>query len=200
MSADLNTYLPLILIALAVLAIAIWAYLRASRKARVIDDGSAPAIGRDVLDEGAAPATRNHALMDAPRAIEIIQGPLSAAANAQPTAAATMDADAEAGPTIAPTGTSAGTAPAAASIPTPGSGDDLTRIKGLGPKLSALLGEFGINTYAQVAAWTPEEIERIDAHLGRFSGRIVRDQWVEQAKLLAAGHESSFVSQFGRNG
>ncbi len=200
MSADLNTYLPLILIALAVLAIAVWAFLRATRKARVIDDGSAPAIGRDVLDEGAAPATRNHALMDAPRAIEIIQGPLSAAANAQPTAAATMEADAEAGPSIAPTGTSTGNAPAPAPIPAPGTGDDLTCIKGLGPKLSALLGEFGIASFSQIAAWTPEEIERIDAHLGRFSGRIVRDQWVEQAKLLAAGDQSSYVAQFGRNG
>lgn len=196
MSAELTTYLPLILIALAVLAIAVWFFIRSGQKARVIDDDSAPAIGRDVLDEGAAPATRNHALIDAPRAIEIIQGPLSAAANAQPTAAATMGADAEAGPTIAPTGT----APPAATIPAPGTGDDLTRIKGLGPKLSALLGEFGINTFAQIAAWTPEEIERIDAHLGRFSGRIVRDQWVEQAKLLAADDESTFVSQFGRNG
>jgi len=200
MSADLNTYLPLILIALAVLAIAVWAFLRASRKARVIDDGSAPAIGRDVLDEGAAPARRNHALMDAPRAIEIIQGPLSAAANAQPTAAATMEADAEAGPSIVPTGTSTGTAPAPAPIPAPGTGDDLTCIKGLGPKLSALLGEFGIASFSQIAAWTPEEIERIDAHLGRFSGRIVRDQWVEQARLLAAGDQSSYVAQFGRNG
>lgn len=204
MSADLNTYLPLILIALAVLAIAVWAFLRASRNARVIDDGSAPAIGRDVLDEGAAPARRNHALMDAPRAIEIIQGPLSAAANAQATAAATMEADAEAGPSIAPTGTSTGSstgiALAPAPIPAPGTGDDLTCIKGLGPKLSALLGEFGIASFSQIAAWTPEEIERIDAHLGRFSGRIVRDQWVEQARLLAAGDQSSYVAQFGRNG
>ncbi len=200
MSANLNTYLPLILIVLAVLAIAVWVFLRASRKARVIDDGSAPAIRSDVLDEGAAPATRNHALIDAPRGIEIIQGPLSAAANAQPTAAATMEADAEAGADIAPTGTGTGIAPPAATIPAPGTGDDLTRIKGLGPKLSALLGEFGVSTYAQIAAWTPEEIERIDAHLGRFSGRIVRDQWVEQAKLLAAGKDDSFVSQFGRNG
>ncbi len=196
MSADLNTFLPLIVIALVVLALAVWAFMRASRKAHVIDDGSAPAIGRDVLDEGAPPAARNQALIDAPRSIEIIQGDLSSMANAQVTAAATMEADAEAGAPITPTGT----APASAPIPAPGTGDDLTRIKGLGPKLAALLGEFGVNTYAQIAAWTPEEIERIDAHLGRFSGRIVRDQWVEQAKLLAANDEKTFISQFGRNG
>ncbi len=186
MSADLNTYLPLILIALVVLAIAVWALMRASRKARVIDDGSAPPIGRDVLDEGAAPAARNHALIDAPRGIEIATA--EAVAVSAPATPAHAPAPAPAAP------------PIPAPIPASGTGDDLTRIKGLGPKLAALLGELGVTRYAQIAAWSPEEIERIDAHLGRFSGRIVRDQWVEQAKLLAAGDESSFVSQFGRNG
>lgn len=196
MSADFTTYLPLILIALAVLAVAIWAFIRAGQKARVVDDGSAPALGRDVLDEGAAPAARNQALIDAPRGVEIIQGDLSAMANAQVTAAASMETDAESGAPITPTGT----APAPAAIPELGSGDDLTRIKGLGPKLAALLGQFGINHYAQIAAWTPDEIERIDAQLGRFSGRITRDQWVEQAKLLAAGDETGFVARYGNNG
>jgi predicted flap endonuclease-1-like 5' DNA nuclease len=63
-----------------------------------------------------------------------------------------------------------------------------------------LLGEFGITTFAQIAAWTPEEVERIDAKLGRFSGRITRDQWVEQARLLRAGDEPAFTAKFGSNG
>lgn len=194
MSADITTYLPLILIALAVLAVAVWAFLRANRKARVVEDGSAPALGRDVLDEGAAPAARNQALIDSPRGMEIIQGSLSGMANAQVTAAAPLGTDAEAGPEIA-------AAPAPdAPIPAPGSGDDLTRIKGLGPKIAALLAQFGIIRFEQIAAWSPEDIERIDAQLGRFSGRITRDKWVEQAKLLAAGDESSFASRFGNNG
>lgn len=194
MSADLTQYLPLILIALVVLAIAVWALLRSGRKARIVEDGSAPALGRDVLDEGAAPAQRNQALIDAPRGIEIIQGELSGMANAQVTGAAPLGTDAEAGPEVAP-------APAPdAPIPAPGSGDDLTRIKGLGPKLASLLAQFGVTRFAQIAAWTPEEIERIDSQLGRFSGRITRDQWVEQAKLLAEGNETAFAAQFGRNG
>jgi len=176
MPADLNTYLPLILIALAVLAIAVWAIMRANRKARIVDDGTAPAIGRDVLDEGAAPAARNQALIDAPRV------------------AATI---ADAAPVITP---APAPVPAAAAATTSASGDDLTRIKGLGPKLAALLGELGVTRYAQIAAWSAADIENIDAKLGRFSGRIERDQWVEQAKLLAAGDENSFVAQFGRNG
>ena len=192
MPANLNTYLPLILIALALLVLAIWAFMRSNRKARVIHEDGAPAIGRDVLDEGAAPAQRNQALIDSPRGIETIQGPLSAAANSQATAAAPLGTDDEAGPQIA-----ADPAPPPAA---PGAGDDLTRIKGLGPKLAALLGEFGITTFAQIAAWTPEEVERIDAKLGRFSGRITRDQWVEQARLLRAGDEPAFTAKFGSNG
>lgn len=195
MSADLTTYLPLIVIALVALAIAVWVIARAGRKARVIDEDGAPAIGRDVLEEGAPPAARNQALIDAPRGIEQIQGGLSAVANSQPTAAAPLGTDAEAGPEIAPE-----PAPEPAPAPAGSSGDDLTRIKGLGPKIAALLGEFGITSFAQIAAWTPEQIERIDAKLGRFSGRIVRDQWVEQAKLLSAGDEVEFTSKFGKKG
>ncbi|MFO6448425.1 hypothetical protein ACLBKU_14925 [Erythrobacter sp. NE805] len=194
MSADLAPYLPLILIALVVLAIAVWLFLRANRKARVVDDGTAPKIGRDVLEDGAGRALRNQALIDSPCGVEIIQGELSGMANAQVTGTSPLGTDAEAGPELAP-------APAPdVPIPAPGGGDDLTRIKGLGPKLAALLGQFGINRFDQIAAWTPEDIERIDAQLGRFSGRITRDQWVEQARLLAAGDEAGFTRHFGNNG
>lgn len=189
MSPDLTAYLPLILLGLVALVLAAWFLSRMNRKARVVDESGAAPMTRDVLDEGAAPAQRNTALIDAPRAIEIIQGPLSSAANSQATAAATMDADAEAGADITPT------------IATPvGAPDDLSRIKGLGPKLAALLGEFGITTYAQIAAWEASDIERIDARLGRFKGRITRDQWVEQARLLSAGDEAGYVARYGRNG
>jgi predicted flap endonuclease-1-like 5' DNA nuclease len=198
-SADLVSYLPLILIGLAVLVFVIWLIARGARKARVVEDDSAPGIARDVLAEGAAPAQRNQALIDAPRGVDIIQGPLSAAANSQPTAAAPLGTDEEAGPEIAPA-PEPDPAPAPAPAAAPGADDDLTRIKGLGPKIAALLGEFGITTFAQIAAWTPEEVERIDAKMGRFSGRITRDQWVDQARLLAAGDESTFAERFGRNG
>ena len=190
LTAQFYAYLPLIIAGLVALVIAAWTVSRMNRKARVLRDDDAAPLVRDVLDDGAGPALRNQALIDAPRSIEIIQGDLSAAANSQPTGAVPMGTDNEAGPEIAPI-----TAAAPTSTP-----DDLTRIKGLGPKLAALLGEFGITTFAQIAAWEPDEIERIDAKLGRFSGRITRDQWVAQAKLLAAGEESAFAAQFGRNG
>ncbi|KUO56586.1 MAG: hypothetical protein APF82_01550 [Sphingomonadales bacterium BRH_c42] len=79
-------------------------------------------------------------------------------------------------------------------------GDDLTRIKGLGPKIAAILHAQGVTTYRQIAAWDQAEVARIDALLGRFSGRIGRDAWVEQAQMLAAGDETGFSAKFGREG
>ena len=76
-------------------------------------------------------------------------------------------------------------------------GDDLTRIKGLGPKIAAILSEQGITRFAQIADWDDAEIERIDAKLGKFQGRIRRDSWVEQAKLLSQGDESGFAARYG---
>lgn len=200
MPADLTAYLPLILIALVALVLAAWIISRLNRKARILDDEGGAPIVRDVLADGAAPAPRNQALIDAPRAIEINQGPLSAAANAQPTAAATMETDAEAGPSVAPVIATPPAPPAPPVSSAPSAGDDLTRIKGLGPKIAALLGELGVTRFAEIAAWDDAEVERIDAQLGRFAGRITRDQWIAQAKLLAAGDETGFAAQFGRNG
>jgi NADH-quinone oxidoreductase subunit E len=63
--------------------------------------------------------------------------------------------------------------------------DDLKRISGIGPKLEQLLNGLGIRSAAQIAAWSDDEVQRIDAALG-VDGRIVRDNWVAQAKKLAA--------------
>lgn len=77
-------------------------------------------------------------------------------------------------------------------------GDDLSRIKGLGPKLQALLPTLGITTFAQIAALTEADLAALDSKLGPFAGRPAKDNWVEQAKFLAAGDVSGFESQFGR--
>ena len=76
--------------------------------------------------------------------------------------------------------------------------DDLARIKGLGPKLQALLPTLGITTFAQIAAWTEADLARIDPQLGPFAGRPARDGWVEQAQFLAAGDVAGFEDKFGR--
>lgn len=63
-------------------------------------------------------------------------------------------------------------------------GDDLKKIKGIGPALEEQLKAMGIHTYQQIAALSPEEIEKLDAQMNGFSGRIERDQWIAQAKAL----------------
>lgn len=133
-----------------------------------------------------APAKRNQALIDSPPVAA--QNP----ANADEVAAAPLGTDAEAGD-----GTPLREAMAEVP-PAPDSGDDLTRIKGVGPKLVTLLRENGVTSFAQIAAWDDAEIDRIDAKLGRFQGRIRRDSWVEQAKLLGGGDISAYEAKFGR--
>lgn len=93
-------------------------------------------------------------------------------------------------------------APAKAS-PTPTTtladgSDNLRQLKGVGPKLAALLTELGITRFDQIAAWTDADIARIDPQLGNFKGRIVRDSWIEQARYLAANDVAGFEAKFGK--
>lgn len=74
---------------------------------------------------------------------------------------------------------------------------DLGRLKGVGPKLVARLHELGITRLEEIAAWTDADIDRVDSQLDRFAGRIRRDSWVEQAKLLTSGDGSAFSEKFG---
>lgn len=148
----------------------------------------------DVLSEGAAPAARNNALIDAPSAAALVT-PLPGAemmagvAEVVAAAAAEEVIEAEAHQAVA------ATAPA----PAPVAGvDDLGRIKGVGPKLKALLASLGVTSFAQIAAWTDEDIARIDGQLGTFAGRAKRDAWVEQAKLLSSGDTAAYEAKFGK--
>lgn len=75
--------------------------------------------------------------------------------------------------------------------------DDLLRIKGVGPKLARMLMEMGVTHYTQIAALSPADVDALDAHLGVFSGRVARDNWVEQARFLAAGDVAGFEAKFG---
>ena len=70
-------------------------------------------------------------------------------------------------------------APALPSAPA----DDLKRISGIGPAFERALHDLGVRTYAEVAAWTAEDIERI-ARLLRVNAARVKG-WPEQARALA---------------
>jgi predicted flap endonuclease-1-like 5' DNA nuclease len=68
--------------------------------------------------------------------------------------------------------------------PDPDPSDDLTQIKGLGPKAAEKLNEAGITKASQIAKWSSVDVERYDTLInGR--GRIERDDWVGQAKRMA---------------
>jgi predicted flap endonuclease-1-like 5' DNA nuclease len=78
--------------------------------------------------------------------------------------------------------------------------DDLRLIKGVGDKLNAMLTGIGIYHFRQVASWTAGDIEQVDAKLEIFKGRIQRDDWVAQAKLLADGKHDEFERLYGKMG
>ena len=73
----------------------------------------------------------------------------------------------------------------------PAAHDDLKRVKGIGPKNEDALNELGIYTFKQIAEWTPENVDWVEDFLS-FPGRIERENWIGQAKLLAAGGETEF--------
>jgi predicted flap endonuclease-1-like 5' DNA nuclease len=73
-----------------------------------------------------------------------------------------------------------------------GAADDLKRIKGIGPKLEQLCHSLGFYHFDQVAAWTADEISWVDDNLEGFKGRVTRDDWVAQARILAAGGTTEF--------
>lgn len=81
-----------------------------------------------------------------------------------------------------------------------GEPDDLSRIKGLGPKLQARLKELGVFHYRQIADWTPDQLALVDSELGQFQGRPARDQWQSQARLLASGDTRGYERAHGKLG
>ncbi len=68
-----------------------------------------------------------------------------------------------------------------------GKADDLKLIKGIGPKLEVLCNRLGFWHFDQIADWTAAEIAWVDDNLEGFKGRVTRDEWVVQARELAAG-------------
>jgi predicted flap endonuclease-1-like 5' DNA nuclease len=81
-----------------------------------------------------------------------------------------------------------------------GPADDFCRLKGVGPKFADALHAVGFIRYEQIAHLTPTEIERIDAQLGAFRGRLTRDRIVEQADYLARNDIDGFEQTFGKLG
>lgn len=193
MAVLFEQYWWLLVIALLIGVIVAWIVFSKSRKTRVETK-----ISPDVLDDGAAPAQRNQALIDAPpAAAATMKAPSSTPAHAPVSHPAQAEAEAVPAPDAAPAVPEDSASPQPAAMPVQDS-DDLTRIKGLGPKIAQLLQTLGITRFEQIAAWNEADIDRIDAQLGKFQGRIRRDSWVEQATYLAKGDTDGFEGRFGK--
>lgn len=110
-------------------------------------------------------------------------------------------------PAPAPVATEPAAAPASAedkpatmSAAREGGPDDLKQIKGVGPKLENLLHSMGFYHFDQIAGWTAKEVAWVDENLEGFKGRVSRDEWVSQAKVLAEGGTTEFSKKVAKGG
>lgn len=153
----------------------------ATPQAAPIDNDPAP------IESAPAPVDNEPASVETVVAERVEASPvMPAVASAPPPLANAMPVIASASPIVE--------RPAAAVA----GGDDLTRMKGVGPKLAVRLGELGYTRFDQIAALTPAEAETLDAQLGSFRGRLTRDRWIEQARYLASDDRAGFEAAFGR--
>ncbi|WP_296431407.1 50S ribosomal protein L21 [Yoonia sp.] len=110
-------------------------------------------------------------------------------ANGAPTSkkAAAAAARASTPKTDAPKAAKPKAAPKAKAAPAAAAGaDDLKTLSGVGPALEKKLHAAGVTSFAQIAAWTPEDVAAMDEKLS-FKGRIEREGWIAQAAELAKG-------------
>ena len=71
-----------------------------------------------------------------------------------------------------------------------GPADDLTCIKGIGPKRADKLNALGIFHFTQIAGWTDAEARWVDDQLA-IPGRVLRERWIDQAQLLLTGGDET---------
>ncbi len=157
--------------------------LRAVDLARAEMGGASPAA--ETADDGTAEADAEAAAKaSADAAAKAAKA--KAAADAKAAKAAKAKADAAAKDHAHDDEVGEGEAkPALLTAARGGKADDLKKIKGVGPKLEKELNAAGVFHFDQIASWTKEEVHWADHHLVSFKGRVSRDSWVDQAKVLA---------------
>ncbi|MEO0672562.1 MAG: hypothetical protein AAFZ05_11110, partial [Pseudomonadota bacterium] len=75
--------------------------------------------------------------------------------------------------------------------------DDLKRIRGIGVLIERRLNAMGVTRYAEIANWTTSDIDYYSSAFD-FRGRIERERWVEQARILESGGSTEFSSRIDR--
>jgi predicted flap endonuclease-1-like 5' DNA nuclease len=77
------------------------------------------------------------------------------------------------------------------TIDSQSAGDDLKRIRGIGVLIEKRLRAMGFSSYEQIGSWTQSDVDRVNQQLD-FRGRVERENWIEQARILAAGGQTDF--------
>lgn len=77
-----------------------------------------------------------------------------------------------------------GEGPLRLSAPRNGVADNLKELEGVGPAMEKLANELGFYHFDQIAAWTDADVALVDAEMKGFKGRITRDKWVAQARII----------------
>ena len=127
--------------------------------------------------------------------------PAAKAAAAKPTAkAAAKPAAKPAAKAAAKPAAKAAAKPAVLAKARAGGADNLKMIKGVGPVLEKALHTTGVFHFDQVGAWTKADAEWFDDNVKGANGRVIRDGWVKQAKILAKGGTSEFSARVKKGG
>lgn len=71
--------------------------------------------------------------------------------------------------------------------------DDLTALRGVGPVYALALRRCGVVSLAQIAAWTLEDIRAIAPQIGTTEARILREQWVPEARKISGDQTPASV-------
>jgi predicted flap endonuclease-1-like 5' DNA nuclease len=158
---------------------------------------TAPPAGTPAAARAPVAAPTAPAAVPSPEPTPADQPPAEAPLADEPIAAAApLDATPA---SIAADARSPAPATAAAASADPGA-QPVSLLKGLGPKIAARLAELGITRVDQLAWIDDAEAAELDAHLSPFEGRMERDRWREQARLLAGGDRGAYEAQFGKLG
>ncbi|PTV97613.1 NADH dehydrogenase subunit E [Rhodobacter aestuarii] len=108
-------------------------------------------------------------------------------------------AKAKKGPVVLEVDAGEGVQPQGLDAPRGDKADDLKTIEGIGPVLEALCNDLGIYHFDQIAKWGADEIAWMDSNLKGFKGRVTRDKWVAQAKIITEEGVARFLERAKTN-
>ena len=169
---------------------------------------AAPAMAAPAM---AAPATAMAASVPAvaaaaPAPAALISAPMTDAAPAPAKVARVVKPKAEAKPAMKPAVAKVAAKPVVPTVakvkkpdgplrlsaPRKGKADDLKEIEGIGPALEKMCHSLGFYHFDQIAGWSDADVAWIDANMKTFKGRIARDKWIAQSKIIVADGLEAF--------